>query len=162
MNAVRQRVKILLALAIAGPLASPFAVPRAAIAENGLGRLFFTPAERAQLDRQRMQSAAPAAASPGDRQLRIDGQLRRSSGKSTVWINGEACHDEQSPAGESLAGVSARPAAPGAGRVRVDSGDAQRTLLKVGETLERGTRRTRDLLDAGSLTVHRPPAAGAR
>lgn len=51
-----------------------------------LGRLFFTPAERAALDRPSAPAPAPAATDT----LRIDGVLRSRSGRSTIWINGNA------------------------------------------------------------------------
>lgn len=66
-----------------------FALLAAAIPAKGeaLGRLFFTPAERAALDRQRRlgvqeSQAAEAAA------LTINGFVRPSGGPATVWING--------------------------------------------------------------------------
>lgn len=61
----------------------------AAIPAEGeaLGRLFFTPEERAALDRQRQQGAldgkAAESATPS-----INGIVRPSGGKTTVWVNG--------------------------------------------------------------------------
>lgn len=56
-----------------------------------LGRLFYTPAERAQLEaaRARSVSQAPsaAAATPAPPQ-RFDGVVIRSDGASTRWVNG--------------------------------------------------------------------------
>lgn len=53
-----------------------------------LGRLFFTPQQRALLDRQRIQGMT----SNFDQQASytLNGEVRRSSGKNTRWINGEA------------------------------------------------------------------------
>jgi hypothetical protein len=52
-----------------------------------LGTLFFTPAERDQLDRMRRgEPEAPAGAIAG--KPRITGFVRRSDGRNTVWING--------------------------------------------------------------------------
>ncbi len=58
------------------------------------GRLFYTPAQRAQLEAARARdlsqprgqnkTAAPAAPAP----LRFDGMLIRSDGKTTRWIDG--------------------------------------------------------------------------
>ena len=55
-----------------------------------LGRLFFTPEQRANLDLRRKarmpdKPAAPLAAPT----TRVDGYVKRSTGPSTVWINGE-------------------------------------------------------------------------
>ena len=57
-----------------------------------LGRLFYTPAQRAQLEAARARnvtqapSAAPAAAAAPPQ--RFDGVVIRSDGASTSWING--------------------------------------------------------------------------
>ena len=56
----------------------------------GLGRLFYTPAQRTQLEAARARNvtqaspAAPAIARP----QRFDGVVIRSDGASTSWING--------------------------------------------------------------------------
>ena len=53
-----------------------------------LGRLFFTPQQRALLDRQRIQGMT----SHFDQQASytLNGEVRRSSGNNTRWVNGEA------------------------------------------------------------------------
>ena len=56
-----------------------------------VGRLFFTPDQRAALDARRKarvpdKPAAVAVASPT---TRVDGFVKRSRGPSTVWVNGE-------------------------------------------------------------------------
>lgn len=66
-----------------------------------LGRLFTTPAERAQLDRQRggalpppavEQAMPPPAALPPSppASVSVDGFVRRGNGTATVWINQQA------------------------------------------------------------------------
>lgn len=57
------------------------------------GRLFYTPAERAQLEQARARHAAPRT--PGMRTespapLRYDGVVIRSDGRSTHWVDGRA------------------------------------------------------------------------
>lgn len=54
------------------------------------GRLFYTPAERAQLEAARASNAAPARRSESGRAapLRFDGVVIRSDGRSTSWVNG--------------------------------------------------------------------------
>lgn len=59
-------------------------------ADVALGRLFFTPEERARLDRQRRgethEAAAPGATpSAGE----VTGFVKRSDGRNTVWIDGQ-------------------------------------------------------------------------
>lgn len=55
------------------------------------GRLFYTPAERAQLEAARASNAAPARRSESGRAapLRFDGVVIRSDGRSTSWVNGQ-------------------------------------------------------------------------
>ncbi len=56
------------------------------------GRLFYTPAQRAQLEAARsrnvtqIKQAAPETATPP---LRFDGIVIRSDGKGTRWVNGQ-------------------------------------------------------------------------
>jgi hypothetical protein len=79
-----------------------------------MGRLFSTPAEREQLDARRAGVPAPsvavaaplAAPAPPPIPVTVDGIVRRSSGKTTVWLNREA----QDPPPGSLAGSAAAPA----------------------------------------------------
>ena len=57
-------------------------------ADNGLGRLFYTPQERARLDA--MPRSTAAMDGNGEAFFVFDGEVRRSSGKDTHWINGQA------------------------------------------------------------------------
>lgn len=60
-----------------------------------LARLFFTPAQRAQLDAQQLQGNSTAT-------LTINGIVQKQGGTRTAWINGSAHiigkSDEQHPA----------------------------------------------------------------
>lgn len=59
------------------------------IAQDNLpGRLFFTPEQRAEIDRQR-QTARPGGS--------LNGEVRRSSGPDTRWINGKVEWENNSP-----------------------------------------------------------------
>ena len=77
----------------------------AAPAAEPLGRFFFTPAQRAQLDGARAQKSRAALSSeksdenamPGI--LTYSGAVRRSDGKSTVWINNQAINDRKAAGG---------------------------------------------------------------
>ncbi|MCC7597799.1 hypothetical protein IGS61_09900 [Janthinobacterium sp. FW305-129] len=62
-----------------------------------LGRLFLSPAQRAQLDAQRYGPpppdpalAAPQPPPPPAPPVELNGLVLRSSGRSTVWLNQEA------------------------------------------------------------------------
>lgn len=54
---------------------------------GGLGRLFFTPEQRAQLERARDTSAEVR---PASSVLSVNGIVQRHGGARTVWINGAA------------------------------------------------------------------------
>src|SRR5262245_57207934 len=64
-------------------------------AEAGLGRLFFSPAQRLALEEARrkniraeVQAAEKPKATPV-RDVSVTGVVRRSDGESTVWVNGK-------------------------------------------------------------------------
>ncbi len=73
-------------------------LPCSAGAEQ-LGRLFFTPAQRAQMDYDYAQNVQPGGNSNA---LMLNGIVQMHGGKRTVWINGVAQPagpgDDQSPA----------------------------------------------------------------
>jgi hypothetical protein len=86
--------------------------PAAAQAQERLGRLFFTPAQRASLDVARSQRARAALstekpeqeATPVPQTITYSGVLRRSDGKTTVWINNQAVHDRESAGAAAIVG----------------------------------------------------------
>jgi hypothetical protein len=108
-----------------------------------VGRLFFTPEQRAALDARRKArvpdkpAAVPLIVSPT---TRLDGYVRRSDGRSTVWVNG-ASADDTAPQGD--------------GRVSVGVGDSRaRVQLKPGEVLDRGSGEVTDVLGpSGEIRV---------
>lgn len=111
-----------------------------------LGRLFFTPEQRQALDARRKARVPdkPAAATVVSPILRLDGYVKRSGGRSTVWVNGEAA--DQAP----------RLPASSDGAVPVTIGETgARVGLKPGETLDRGTNERRDLIGGGEIRVRR-------
>lgn len=123
-----------------------------------LGRLFFTPEQRAALDARRKArvpdkpAAVPTVESP---LTRVQGAVQRSGGRSTVWVNGEAIPEQ--PRGEGPRVEARTP-----GRVSVPVGEnAQRFDLRVGETLDRGSGEVRDVIGEGEIKV-RPGSAPAR
>ena len=131
-----KRAAALLALLLALPCAQ---------AQEPLGRLFFTPEQRQALDARRKarlpdKPAAAAAASPT---MRLDGYVKRSAGRSTVWVNGEPTDD------------ATRIPATSDGRVGVQLDSGARVGLKPGETLDRGNNEVRDPLGTGEIKVRR-------
>jgi hypothetical protein len=86
-------------LAFAGRLAAALcllAADLAAAQSAELGRLFFTPAQRAQLEAARarassgagVRTTAPPSEAPAP--VRYDGVVIRSDGKTTRWVDGAA------------------------------------------------------------------------
>ena len=125
-------------------LAIVCAMPCATTAEE-LGRLFFTPERRQQLDHQRQFNIEERSKVPEDPTLTINGVVTRSSGKRTVWVNGV-------PQENSGGVVSPKRSNPG--KVVVDTNDVPPTQVSVGDTVNRNTGKTADLLDGGKIKIH--------
>ena len=116
-----------------------------------LGRLFFTPEQREALDARRRarvpdRPTAPQVASPT---TRFDGYVRRSGGRSTVFVDGQAIPEGSAEAPRVETGR-------GDGRVPVTVGEGgARRALKPGEVLDRGSGEVRDLIGDGHLEIRR-------
>ncbi len=120
-------------------LAAVFRSPLADAAED-LGRLCFTPQQRQELDRRRAANAQEAAAIIQESTLTLQGQVSRSGGKTTTWINGVPQHDAHG---------SSDPT-----RVPIRAGeDEPEVELKVGETRDLVRGETRDGLGGGKIEV---------
>lgn len=109
-----------------------------AFAAEPLGRFFFTPAQRAQLDTARTQKNRAALsggksedAAPAPEVLTYGGAVRRSDGKSTVWLNNHAINDRAATGGVVVGRV--RPN----GTVTLQVPQTDRNVdLKVGQSVE--------------------------
>ena len=104
-----------------------------------LARMFYTPAQRATLDNARKQnirvemgtdSEQLPAAAPVPQNVSVNGVIRRSDGKNTIWLNNRVVN-EQNPGGMNAAiGKSDN-------RVRLSVPESGRSVdLKVGQTVE--------------------------
>ena len=142
---------------IAGFLAAGALVaPALAQTQAPLGRLFFTPEKRQLLDRQRDLNVQAQQETPEDPTLTINGVVTRSSGKRTVWINGVAQNEN-----DVAAEVSATPHRTDPARMLVNTGQATAPGVRVGETVNRNTGETADLLGDGTITRNRSrPGSG--
>lgn len=99
---------------------------------SALGRLFFTPEQRAALDRQR---SLQGGSGEGQDSVTVNGIIQRNNGRKTVWINGVPLDNPPPSAG------------PGQD-------------LRAGETINSTSGERRDLLNGGTLSIHsRPPAS---
>ena len=126
-----------------------------------LGRLFFTPEQRAALDARRKArvldkpAAVPVTESPV---TRVNGAVQRGGGKSTVWVNGETIPEDAQVDG---ARVGPRGQAPG--RVSIPAGEGpQRYDLRVGESVDRGSGEVRDVIGEGEIRIGPRRAAPAK
>lgn len=119
-----------------------------AVAEERLGRLFFTPERRAMLDRQRQSDIQERSEARDDPMLTINGVVARSSGKPTVWINGVEQNETNAPAAPGVVPNRKDP-----GRVVVKAGNALATHAKVGDTVNRDTGEAADLLNGGRISI---------
>lgn len=126
-----------------------------------LGRLFFTPEQRAALDARRKArvpdkpDAAPVTVLPI---TRIDGAVRREGGKSTVWVDGQMI-----PEDAQADSARVTPRSPNPGRVSIPAGEnTQRHDLRVGESLDRGSGEVRDVIGEGEIKIGPRRAAPAK
>lgn len=129
-----------------------------------LGRLFFTPAERAHLDELRRKpvprdavtsesDATPAVPSP--QYITVNGVVRRSDGTTTVWVNNKPV------AGKRVEdGVVVTPSGgSGSGNVTVRIAETGHSVnLKVGQQLELHSGQVQDAYASPRAVA---PAAGA-
>ena len=124
-------------LLLAAMLIASAAAP--AVSAEKLGRLFFTPQQREDLDRRRQANAQESAVTVNSL-VTVNGQVSRSGGKTTVWING-------------VPHVStAKPRDPT--RVRVPGTDGEPSVsLKIGQTLDKVRGEIKDDLQNGKVVV---------
>lgn len=91
VNLFRKTILVIIGSIFIGMAAAPFANGEA------LGRLFFTPEQRTQLDHHNYRptaaitDTAAATETPANEQsLTVNGIVQRNGGKRTAWINGAA------------------------------------------------------------------------
>ncbi|HYA46273.1 MAG TPA: hypothetical protein VEF92_01870 [Burkholderiales bacterium] len=114
-----------------------------ALCAEGLGRLFFTPQQRQDLDRRRQANIQESAATVNS-SLTVNGQVSRSRGKSTVWINGVPQENAR------------RPSDPA--RVTLPAGEGENSssvTIKIGQTLDKVRGKVKDPIADGKIVT--PP-----
>ena len=125
-------------------IAWPAAAQTARAVEEPLGRLFFTPSQRQDLDRRRQLNIQEAIV-VNENRFTLNGQVSRSSGKSTTWVNGVPQHDAYQPADPA--------------NVQVRTGENEpRVPLKVGQTVDKVRDIVSDGLAGGEVKVERRAA----
>ncbi len=118
--------------------------PAAAAAEE-LGRLFFTPQQRQDLDRRRASNRAEEEAPQiKEGPLKLEGHVQRSSGRTATWINGVPQYDSHASRDPARLTLVPNEGEPG-------------VSLKVGQVYERTSGVVRDNLNGGAITVGKAP-----
>ena len=110
-----------------------------AAAADNLGRLFFTPQQRQDLDRRR-QANIQETAVVVESTVTVNGQVSRSSGRSTTWINGipqDNARKPHDPARVTLPGGEGAPS----------------VSLKIGQTLDKVRGEIRDPVAGGRIAT---------
>ena len=126
------------------PASAQTAAPSSQVAPAPIQRLFFSAEKRAMLDRQRTQNLQQIRSLQGAT-LNLDGMVQRSSGKSTVWINGQPQNENEA----ARNGVNVLLSSKTPGRAQIAPGDESPTALKVGETINRATGERNNRLGNG-------------
>ena len=125
-----------------GALLLALTMPPAA-AQEALGRLFYTEQQRQDLDRRR-QANIQESAVVIDNSVTVNGQVSRSSGKTTTWINGVPQANARRPSDP------ARATLPGA------EGEPSVTV-KIGQTLDKVRGEIKDPVSSGRIVTPRTP-----
>ncbi len=155
-------------IALAACLVCGFAAAApSALAADPLGRLFLTPDQRSRLEARRQLKVVDTATVQTERAedeapvasyLTVQGEITRSSGRQTIFINGVPYSSPNSPKGIQLS--------PGrrAGQVIIVPSDTSAPVeLKVGQSLDKNSLTVDDALQrAGSIVIGNKPAVKAK
>ena len=109
-------------------------LPLISSAAEPLGRLFFTPEQRATLDNARRQNIKIEVETemPTLEIISVNGLIQRSDGLSTVWINNQPLNEKRAPSGIKIISRSSHDA-----RVTLQLPQSSRNVdLKVGQNLD--------------------------
>ncbi|MGB5079176.1 MAG: hypothetical protein WBO23_00355 [Burkholderiales bacterium] len=110
-----------------------------AMAAEDLGRLFLTPQQRQELDRRRNANIRESAVVV-ENLVTATGQVSRSSGKNTFWLNGVPQANPRKPLDPA--------------KVTVPAGEGEASVtLKIGQTLDKVRGEIRDELGRGKIAV---------
>jgi len=132
-----------------------------ASAQQSFGRLFYTPAQRAQLDAARRlppvaerapEADRPPPAAPAPQTLSVEGIVRRNDGRTTVWVN-----RIPTPAPQQRGALRIGPVgdpADGADLRLPESG--QRARVKVGQEIDMSSGRVQERYRLAPATGQNP------
>lgn len=123
-------------------LACCMAGAAAPVAAQEIGRLFFTPQQRQELDRRREANVQESASAAVESSMTVNGHVSRSSGRTTTWINGVPQYD------------SVRTPDPSRVTIGGHEGDPP-VDLKIGQTLDKTRGEVKDELGGGRVIIRR-------
>jgi hypothetical protein len=109
-------------------------LPLIGSAAEPLGRLFFSPEQRATLDNARKQNIKinVETETPTPEIISVNGMIQRSDGLSTVWVNNRPLNEKHAPSGIRIISRSS-----GDARVTLQLPPSSRNVdLKVGQNLD--------------------------
>jgi hypothetical protein len=112
-----------------------------------LGRLFFSPAQRQELDRRRALNIQEAIVTV-ESLYTVNGHVARSSGKTTTWVNGATLNETYRPRNPAII-----PLRPVEDEAAVD--------LRVGQTLDRNSGNINNGIAGGEIKI-KPGTAPVR
>ncbi len=123
--------------------------------DEALGRLFYTPGQRAALDANIRTTNKAKKIVPLPPSVTFNGVVTRSDGERTVWIDGRAYHRAES--GDVQ--VITQPTNPAKAEIKIQ-GVRRRMPVRVGQRLDPATGKTYELYEqAPGVTYNLPPAA---
>ncbi|MDP2369886.1 MAG: hypothetical protein Q8M25_16885 [Rhodoferax sp.] len=129
---------LLLIAAALGPGGAVASAQNVDLADDALGTLFYSAAERSAIAQARQGEAGAALLST---RMTVNGLVKRTGGNSTAWVNGQAVVD-----GHTLRQV---------GKVSVQrhSVGLDGKSVRVGESLDLSTQGRTDIVAPGAVTV---------
>ena len=116
--------------------------------DAALGRLFFTPQQRQELDRRRELNIQESTVTV-ESNYTVNGHVARSSGKSTTWVNRTPQNEAYKPRDPAVI-----PLQPVEDEAAVD--------LRVGETLDRNSGNINKGIGGGEIRIKRGAAPARR
>jgi hypothetical protein len=142
-----RRVLAMIAIFATAQLFAFPALAQESSGEPALGRLFFSPQQRAELDRRRELNIQEATVTV-ESLYTVNGHVSRSSGKSTTWVNGTAQNEVYRPKDPAL--IPLRPVE-----------DEDPVDIRVGQTLDRNSGTINNGISGGEIKI-RPRTAPTR
>jgi hypothetical protein len=111
--------------------------------DEALGRLFYSPAQRAALDANVRSASKETRPAPVPPSVTVNGVVTRSDGEATVWIDGRAYHRGDT----GKVQIRVEPDDPAQVELKVQ-GVPQRQSVRVGQRLDPATGQTLEAFEA--------------